>query len=261
MKTLLRGITLLSLGALLAAPSFAADTQNNTQGNAKADPAAYKLLESAHNNRQVMSDAFPGFTADVTFSNDGKEYKGSIRYKRGEESQVKFDGLEKDDNAWVQDQLLSIIGHRRGGDFAKGDGRHPLSLGADKNAFGQLINLNDQLQSSYRVRDNQVTEVTRVMGDTRFTISVIQTAKADDGKYLPQHFVVSYRDNKTGDLQEVQAFRDAYQKLGGAWLPLSRTVVIFDDKTTPSTRSLRLSNHQLLPAATTQPASAQGVNR
>jgi hypothetical protein len=257
MKTLFRGITVLTFSALFTVPSLAAEAQ----GNAKADPTAYKLLESAHNNRQVMPNDFPGFTSDVTFSNEGKEYKGTLRYKRGEESQVKFDGLEKDDKAWVEDQLLSIIGHRRGGDFAKGDGRHPLSLGADKNSFGQLINLNDQLQSSYRVRDNQVTEVTRVMDDLRFTISVIQTMQADNGKYLPQHFVVSYRDHKTGALKEVQAFRDAYQKLGGAWLPLSRTVVIFDDKTTPSTRSLRLSNVQILPVAATQNAAAEGVNR
>ncbi len=235
----------LTLSLLLAAPSFAADAP------AKADPTAYKLLEDAHKNRQVMSDDFPGFTADVTFNNDGKGYKGTLRYKRGEESQVKFEGLEKDEKDWVDDQLLSIIGHRRGGDFAKGDGRYPLTLGADKNAFGQLINLNDQMQSSYRVRDNQVTEVTRTAGDLRFTISVIQTAKADEGKYLPQHFIVSYRDAKSGALKEVQAFRDAYQKLGGAWLPLSRTVVFFDDKTTPTTRSLRLSNVQILPAIKT----------
>lgn len=257
MKTFFRGVAALAFGALISAPSLAAESK----GNPKADPTAYQLLEAAHNNRQVMPNDFPGFTADVTFSNDGKDYKGTLRYKRGEESQVKFDGLEKDDKAWVEDQLLSIIGHRRGGDFAKGDGRHPLSLGADRNSFGQLINLNDQLQSSYRVRDNQVTEVTRVMEDLRFTISVIQTMQADSGKYLPQHFVVSYRDHKTGALKEVQAFRDAYQKLGGAWLPLSRTVVIFDDKTTPSTRSLRLSNVQILPVAATQNASIEGVNR
>lgn len=248
-KHFLRAAATFSLGLVLAAPTLAADTPP------KADPVAYKLLEDAHKNRQVMSDDFPGFTADVTFDNDGKTTKGTLRYKRGEESQVKFDGLEKDEKDWVEDQLLSIIGHRRGGDFAKGDGRYPLTLGADKNAFGQLINLNDQMQSSYRVRDNQVTEVTRTGGDLRFTISVIQTMKADEGKYLPQHFVVSYRDAKTGALKEVQAFRDAYQKLGGAWLPLSRTVVFFDDKTTPTTRSLRLSNVQILPVTAPKTAA------
>ena len=195
MKFLSRAAATLTLGLVLAGPSFADDVPT------KADPVAYKLLEEAHKNRQVMSDDFPGFTADVTFNNDGKDYKGTLRYKRGEESQVKFEGLEKDEKDWVEDQLLSIIGHRRGGDFAKGDGRYPLTLGADKNSFGQLINLNDKMQSSYRVRDNQVSEVTRTAGDLRFTISVIQTAKADEGKYLPQHFIVSYRDAKTGALK------------------------------------------------------------
>ena len=86
------------------------------------------------------------------------------------------------------------------------------------------------------------------MGETRFTISVIQTQTTDGGKYLPQHFIVSYRDAKSGALQEVQAFRDAYSQLGGAWLPLSRTVVTFDKETTPHMRSLRFTNLQILPA-------------
>lgn len=214
-----------------------------------ADPAAYALLKAAHDSRQVLPDDFPGFTADVTFNDNGKDFKGTLHYKRGEESQVKFDGLDKDTDNWVQDQLLSIIGHRRGGDFAQGDGKYPLSLGPDDgNAFGRLVNINDKLQSSYRVRDKQVTEVTRTMGDSRFTISVIQTKSTEGGKYLPQHFIVSYRDAKTGALQEVQAFRDAYQQLGGAWLPLSRTVVTFDKETTPHMRSLRFDNVQVLPA-------------
>lgn len=224
----------------------------------KADPAAYALLKAAHDARQTMPADFSGFTADVTANLDGKAYTGTVRYEKGKTADVKFDGLSKDDTEWVSDQLQSIIGHRRGGDFAQGDGSRPLTLGTGpdaENSFGKLIVLNDRLNSSYRVRDNKVTEVTRVAGGSRFTISVIDTMKTDEGKFLSTHFVVSYRDEKTGTLQKVQAFRDAYSQIGGVWLPLSRLVMSFEpEKVTPTSRSLKLANLRTLPRTVTTAA-------
>ena len=235
-----------------AAPAAAPATE---AAPAKADPAAYALLKAAHDARQVLPTDFPGFTANLTFNNGGREFKGTLRYKPGEPSQVKFDGLSKEDADWAEDQVLSIIGHRRGGDFAKGDGRFPLTLGADDgSAFGRLVNLNDRLKSSYRVRDNRVTEVTRVMQDTRFTISVLETLTTEGGKYLPKHFVVAYRDAKSGALQLVQVFRDRYALIGNVWLPLERQVTSIEPgEVTPRERTLKFSEVQVLPA---QPQAA-----
>lgn len=221
-----------------------------TAGNAKADPAAYALLEGAHNSRQVMPADFPGFDAQVTFKNGPQSATGTLRYRRGEKTVLEIADLSADDKAWFEDQILSIIGHRRGGDFAKGDGRHPLSFGnAPENYYGKLIELNDAMGSSYRVRDNKVTEVTRTAGDSRFTISVLETMEANPGKYLSNHFVVSYRDKNTGALQKVEGFRDSYAQIGGVWLPASRLVVTFGSETSPHACRIGFKDIKLLEAA------------
>lgn len=228
----------------------AALTSGQTAGNAKADPAAYALLEAAHNSRQVMPADFPGFEAQVVFKNGSQNATGTLRYRRGEKTVLEIAELSAEDKAWLEDQVLSIIGHRRGGDFAKGDGRHPLSLGnAPENYYGKLIQLNDAMGSSYRVRDNKVTEVTRTAGDSRFTISVLETMEANPGKYLSNHFVVSYRDKNTGALQKVDGFRDAYTQIGGVWLPASRLVVTFGSETSPSARRIQFKDIKLLEPA------------
>lgn len=220
------------------------------QEKAKADPAAYALLEAAHNARQVMPVDFPGFTARIAFQYGATSGTGTLRYQRGEKTALQLDGAQGDVKAWLEDQILSIIGHRRGGNFAQGDGRFPLSFGkSPDNHFGKLIELNDGMESSYRVRDNKVLEVTRSAGETRFTISVIETIQADAGKYLASHFMVSYRDKKTGALQEVQGFRDTYQKIGAVWLPGSRSVLTFGSETSPEMRRIHFKDIKLLEPA------------
>lgn len=215
--------------------------------NAKADPVAYKLLEDAHNNRQVMPANFAGFSADLVLYDSGATKTGTVVYRRQGETDIKVDGLSKDDSAWLEDKVLNLIGHRRGGSFAEGDGRWPLTLMPDDgNSFGRLIKLNDKLGSEYRVKDGKVTEVTRVMGGSRFTISVVETLEAEPGKYLANHFMVAYRDAKTGALQQVEGYRDSYAKMDSVWVPQSRTVIDLSDQTTPRIRTIRLKNIKFL---------------
>jgi hypothetical protein len=216
----------------------------------QADPAAYELLKAASGTRQVMPDSFPGFTSKLAFSSGGKSYAGTVRFERGAAIVVDVPGVSAEDKEWLEDQVPSIIGHRRGGDFAQGDGRNPLHFGKveTENSFGKLIELGDRMNSSYRVRDNKITEVTREAGGTRFTISVVDTMDADPGKYLSTHFIVSYRDKATGALKQVEAFNDEYAKVGAVWLPASRNVTTFDEATTPHTRRFQFKDIQVLAA-------------
>lgn len=219
-------------------------------GNPNADPRAYALLKEANGNRQVMPADFVGFEAEL-FYKDGETVKtGKVVYRRQGETQIALDGLSAPDKAWLDDKILNIVGHRRGGDFAQGDGRHPLSLvEGDVNEFGQLIRLNDRMQSEYRVKDGRVTEVTRVAGGVRFTISVLDALETQGGKYLANHFTVCYRDEKTGALQKVEGYRDTYAQIDGVWLPTSRVVYDMAQPITPRVRFFRLRNIKTLPPA------------
>lgn len=229
----------------------AAVTTEPAMGNPAADPRAYSLLKAAHDNRQVVPASFVGFEADLVYTDGDKTEVGSIVYRRAGETKIQLDGLSKDDNAWLEDKVMNIIGHRRGGDFAAGDGRNPLSwVEGDNNDFGQLIRLNDRMKSEYRVKDNQVTEVTRTAGNTKFTITVLDTLNADAGKYLANHFMVSYRDATTNALQMVEGYRDTYSQIDGAWLPTSRVVYELNDKVTPRVRTFRFRDIKVMAPTT-----------
>jgi hypothetical protein len=218
----------------------------------QVDKAAYELLKNAHDNRQVMPENFPGFSATVTYIKDGAVSSGTLIYRRKGKTEINFDGMDKAEYSWVEDKLMNLIGHRRGGDFSTGDGRYPLSFNKlPENSFGKLIDVNDGLRSEYRVKDNKVTEVTREMGSVRFTISVIETIEADNGKYLANHFIVSYRDAESGDLKMVEGYRDRYSKIGEVWLPTARFVFTTNsiapgEADTATFQILKLSDIQIL---------------
>lgn len=207
----------------------------------KADPEAYALLKKAHDSRQVMPPDFDGFRAELTLQQGDRTLTGELVYRRKGETDVKLQGADAASLDWARAQLLNLVGHRRGGDFDQGDGKNPLELGPrDDNPYGRLIVLHDALESSYRVKDGKVTEVTRTAGGSRFTISVIDTIDADDGKYLANHFVVTYRDAATGALQKFEGYRDSYARVNGVWLPTGRTVIEVAGETSPLVRTLRI---------------------
>lgn len=215
-----------------------------------ADPRAYELLKAAHDSRQTLPTGFPGFTAEVVLDDSGRMTTGSMTYTPGEGVDLKIEGATEEAASWLRGALGNAVGHRRGGDFAQGDGRHPLTLGPDDgNPLGRQVVLNDPLQSSYRVRDNQVTEVVRTMGDRRFVITVLETESGDGRKYLPRHFVVTYFDAATGAIQEVQCFSDTHARIKGAWLPTSRRVITAANGRLTS-RRFELRNVRMLPRQT-----------
>ncbi|MBV9469808.1 MAG: DUF3386 family protein [Abitibacteriaceae bacterium] len=255
-KTQLIGLSLLSLllEASIAAAAPAPPNPAPLGVPPKADAAAYALLQAAHDSRQVLPPTLTGIDATIVYTDGAKTSTGTLHYRTTGQSVLDFNGLAKDDKDWLEDQVFSIMGHRTNGDFAHGDGRYPLTFGAaPDNSFGKLIELHDGMESSYRVRGHEITEVTRTGGDTRFTISVIQTRQADAGKYLPIHFMVAYRDKKTGALQQVEGFRDSYAKIGDAWLPRTRMVITFDKSTSPRLRQIEFRDIKLL-AASANPA-------
>lgn len=155
---------------------------------------------------------------------------GTMTYTPGDGVNLRIEGATEEASQWLRGALGNAVGHRRGGDFAQGDGRHPLTFGPDDgNPLGRQVVLNDTLESSYRVRDDRVTEVVRTMGDRRFIITVLETANGDGRKYLPRHFVVTYFDAASGAITEVQSFSDTHAKIAGAWLPTSRRVITAAD--------------------------------
>jgi hypothetical protein len=197
-----------------------------TATTAKADPEAYALLKSAHDARQTWPANFAGFTAEFTFNDNGKVSTGSLAYAGNTGTEIKVEGLAAEASEWLNNQFNSLLAHRRGGDFSKGDGRHAITFGVDdKSPLGRLLELHDAMQSSYRVRDGQTVEVTRTMNEERFIITVLNTQSVEGSKYLPHNFTVTYFDVKTGQLKRSDMFTDSYEKKWGVWYPTSRRII------------------------------------
>lgn len=117
-------MALLSIGAMAQATNSSSTTETQ-----KADPAAWSLLKSAREASQTLPANFAGVTVDVVMNDNGRISKGLINYEAGKSVEMKIEGLDEEAKGWLNDQTMSIIAHRRGGDFSKGDGRHPKRAG------------------------------------------------------------------------------------------------------------------------------------
>lgn len=209
-----------------------AKTENSTEAKSliKADPQAYALLKEAHDARQVWPEDFAGFSAEVVFNDNGQIVIGKLSYEQKAGVNLTIEGLSQESKTWLLNQLNSTLSHRRGGDFAKRDGANPITFGEDdKKPTGRLVMLNDSLNSSYRVRDGKVVDVTRTIAGERFTISVLETTSVENNKYLPRHFTVTYFDAKTGSIKRTESFSDTHTKLNNIWFPTQRRVIRADN--------------------------------
>ena len=217
-------LNLLAPALLLLLLAF--DTQAQSE---KADPAAWNLLKAAHETREVLPDTVKHISAQLSFNDNGEIKTGTVSYDGQNRAVIKIDGLSDEAKAWVDDQVNSVLAHRRNGDFNKGDGRHPITFAAndkeDKSPLGRRLELHDSMKSSYRIKNRQVVEVARTMADDHFVITVLETTPTANGKFLPRNFVVNYFDAKSGALKRSEAFTDEYQKIDGIWLPASRRIV------------------------------------
>ncbi|HYE75857.1 MAG TPA: DUF3386 family protein [Blastocatellia bacterium] len=223
-----RVVRYLASAAFLSLLTLNAAAQAPTTESRKADPEAWNLLKSARETREIIPRSVKEITAELVFNEDGQIKRGTVSYDIQNRAVVKMEGLSEEAKAWVDDQVNSILAHRRDGDFSKGDGRHPITFAANDNEnspLGRRIELHDSLKSSYRIKNNKVVEVDRTMGNDHFVISVLETTPTSNGKYLPRHFVVNYFDAKTGALNRSESFTDEYQKVDHVWLPASRRII------------------------------------
>jgi hypothetical protein len=237
------------LAATLAAAVVIGFPASARPADAKADPAATKLLADARAARANWT-GFPGFTADAEVNLDGHTGRARVEVKPDGKVSLEAAGqpLDKEADNWVRRELGSVAGHRldSGTDletpcaFANEDADHPL---------GRAVRvLNDEFHSSYRIRDRQIIVVNRQMPQqgVRFTITVLENRLNDEKQYLPVSFVVNSWDLKGNTLTRSEAHHQTWQRVGKFDLPQSITVVsATGDK--QEARSLKLSNFKLLP--------------
>jgi hypothetical protein len=121
--------------------------------------------------------------------------------------------------------VASTFGHRRSAPFDKADGRHRLTFSGPDTLMGRRIAVHDRMKSAYRVRGDEITEVDRTIAGDRFIVTVLENLRTPEGKLLSKHFVVNHYDEQSGALTKTETYTDAFERIDGVWLPVSRRVV------------------------------------
>lgn len=210
-------------------------------GTAASDPQATRLLSDARASRAVWED-FPGFTADAVVHLDGEVVRGSVTVNR--HGVVELEMPEDAARSWVQHHLDQMVDHRMPSGSIGNEATFEDHLVS--HPLGRKIRLQeDSMGSVYRIRDDVVTQVNREMHDMRFTITVLEVTRNDEGKYLPRTFSVSFWDSETGALRFNQTHVQSYTKVEQFELPL-RFMEVHSGADTYHVRTIDFENHKLI---------------
>jgi len=211
-----------------------------------ADSEAVAMFERAIASRASWH-GFPGFTAEIEGSVDGREFTGEVQAdsEGSAEIEISDDAVYE----WVDDQFGSLVMHRMASDD---DGSKPVLQFADNDqvhALGRLLTfVGGRFASSYRVKDDQITVVNRNFGEENMTITVLDNQPNAEGKFLPRSYTVQYWNATTGELLRTQTFQNRWQRVGKFDLPSELTMTEAGPAGL-SVRSFTLSKHKLIEAS------------
>jgi len=208
------------------------------------DPRARELLRRAFDNTSRWPDGFGGFEADLSINVNGNVTKGKVTVKSSKEVEVSFPN--EDLKKWAQGQISMIATHRGPRNFDESDGKYSLAFAGEENhPQGPRIRIGDSMGSTYRIKDNRITQINRKMPYVAFTINVEDSTLTQDDKYLTTRYTVYYFSPKDGSLSNVESFSDTHVRISNADLPATRRIISYENGEM-ITRTINFTNHKPL---------------
>ena len=219
-------------------------TREEAKTETTDDPKARELLRRAFAKTSRWPDTFGGFEADLRINVNGEETTGKVTVKSSKEVDVSLPNEEL--QKWAQGQISMIAAHRGPRTFEESDGKYHLSFeGGENHPQGPRISLGDSMGSTYRVKDDRLTQINRKMPHVAFTINVEDSVLTQDEKYLTTRYIVYYYSPKDGSLANVESFSDSHTRVGNADLPATRRIISYEKGATV-TRTMTFENHKPL---------------
>lgn len=206
--------------------------------------SARDLFQSAYENRYTWDETFPGYTADVELKQGEEVYTGKIRINPDLSVEVsEIEDPEVQESLYTQ--LRDVVTHRKRTPFDKAHGANRFSLGeTDKSGAVEILVEGDAMGSNYRVRDNQISLVSRVMGRMAFTIH--HKASLDTGSgYVSSNYTAVFRNPQTQQVLRQMEFEDTYEPVGDHYL-MTRQVIHTHAEEQTTTTEINFSNIALL---------------
>ena len=208
------------------------------------DPNARELLRKAFENTARWPSDFGGFIADLEVNTNGTKAQGTVSVSDAKEVSISLPDADLQKS--VEGTIGMIVAHRAHRTFDESDGKYALTLEGDADhPFGQRLRIHgDNLNSSYCLKNNRITQINRTMQHIAFTINVEESAVTPEGKNLTTKYTVYYSSPKDGSLRNVESTTDTHVRLGSADLPATRRVISYESGQVV-TKTLTFTNHKL----------------
>ena len=209
---------------------------------------ARDLFQTAYENRYTWDDNFPGYTANLELKQGDEVYTGQIRVNS--DLSVEVTGIEDEKvKESAYNQMRDIITHRKRSSFDKAHGKNTFKLGEeDHTGAVEILVQGDAMGSNYKVRGEEICQVSRVMGPMAFTINTQESLQTPDG-YVSVKYNAIFRDSKTDELRGKREFEETYEQFGDYYLPTRQVIHGVDKGDNQVATEFNFSNIKLLQPA------------
>lgn len=209
---------------------------------------ARDLFKAAYENRYTWDEKFPGYSADVQVKQGDEFYNGQIRINR--DLSVDVDGIEDETvKESVYTQLRDIVTHRKRSQFEQSHGKNEFSLGqSDETGATEILVKGDAMGSNYKIRGQEICQVSRVMGRMAFVIDTQESVDTGKG-YVSSRYDVVFRNPQTDEVTRVLKFRDTFEPVGDYYIMTKQAVESYENGTRTVTE-FSFSNVKLLEPVT-----------
>jgi hypothetical protein len=207
--------------------------------------SAQDLFRSAYENRYTWDSAFPGYTADVTYTHNGQTVTGQVQVTAETKAEV-HNVADEDAQKAIHGQLWEIAIHRVRRSFEETHGKNTFTYGeTDKTGAVELLMGGKAEGDRYKVRDNEVCLVHRHIHGVVVTINTFSSHNTGEG-YLSHRYDSVYHDPQTGEQKGGKSlFTDEYEKVGSYWV-LNRRAIETETEKGLDHQEFAFTNLQLL---------------
>lgn len=217
-----------------------------TDSSSSQTTSAQEFFRKAYENRYTWNPQFPGYTATLELKHNQEKYKGHVRVNP--DMSVEVTGINKEDIRQIaENQLKMLVIHRRRVPFEVAHKNSTFQLGStDTSGAVEIFEQADQTESHYKVLQQQLLQVNRLLGKTAVTVDTLDTEVTPFG-YLATRYRTTFRQPQTKQVLGVEESKDTYKKMGGYYLPIRQVIHDFQQGQITETAEFNYTDIQLLP--------------
>ena len=189
----------------------------------KTSKTAQDLFQTAYENRYTWDEDFPGYSAKVQLIQGEETYTGKIFINRDLSVEVSgITDIQVQEGIYIQ--LRNVVTQCKTAPFHEEHQEHEfIQDSTDDTQAVVIIVKGESLDSTYKIRKNQICQVTRIKGNTAFVIDTHENLDTGEG-YIANRYDAIFRDVQTNEIQSILKFEDTYEKVGKYYLMAKQVV-------------------------------------